>query len=432
MTRSVYLKALGCRLNEAELERWGSDFQRRGYRIDQHPDTADVVVINTCAVTGEAVRKSRQLIRRSRRQNPLAKLVISGCYPSLTSGETLDIEGIDLVVPNKDKDRLAELVTRRLEVHSLPLMATLPASAALFERGRSRAFIKVQDGCRYRCSFCVVTLARGDERSRSIPEIIDEINTLTALGVKEAVLTGVHVGGYGSDTGSNLQTLIEAILDHTELPRLRLASVEPWDLPTRFFELFANPRLMPHLHLPLQSGCDSVLRRMARRCKTGDYEKLVCEARTEIPEFNLTTDIIVGFPGESDEEWKQGLEFIERIGFSHIHIFSYSPRPGTKAARLAQQVTAKIKKQRSTQLHELASEMKSAVFRQHLGTKLPILWEGKTHSPVSGYTVYSGYTPNYLRVEATVPNGVSLSNRIKDARLESLSPDGKSVIAIPL
>ena len=322
MTRSVYLKALGCRLNEAELERWSREFQLRGYRINHQPDDADVVVINTCAVTHEAVRKSRQLIRRSQRQNPLAKLVVSGCYTSLNSGESLDLEGIDLVVPNGDKDQLAELVTRRLEDHSMPLMATRPASAALYDRRRSRAFIKVQDGCRYRCTFCVVTLARGEERSRSIAEIIDEINTLVISGIKEAVLTGVHVGGYGSDIGSDLQTLIEAILDHTDLPRLRLASVEPWDLPTRFFELFAHSRLMPHLHLPLQSGCDSVLRRMARRCKTRDYESLVRDARTTIPDFNLTTDVIVGFPGESDDEWKQGLEFIERIGFSHVHIFS--------------------------------------------------------------------------------------------------------------
>ena len=388
-----------------------------------------MVVINTCAVTGEAVRKSRQLIRRSQRHNPLAKLVVSGCYPSLTPGEKLDIEGIDLVVPNEDKDHLAELVTQQLEEYSMPLLATRPASAALFERGRSRAFIKVQDGCRYRCTFCVVTLARGDERSRSIPEIVGEINTLTAHGIKEAVLTGVHVGGYGSDTGSDLQTLIAAILHHTDLPRLRLASVEPWDLPARFFELFTNPRLMPHLHLPLQSGCDSVLRRMARRCKTADYERLVREARTEIPDFNITTDIIVGFPGESDDEWKQGLEFIERIGFSHIHIFSYSPRPGTKAAKLDQQVPDQIKKLRSRQLHELASEMKSAVFREHIGRTLPVLWEGKTSSCDSGYTVYSGYTPNYLRVEAAVPDAVMLSNRIKDARLESLSVDGKNAIA---
>ena len=432
MTRSVYLKALGCRLNEAELERWSRDFQIRGYCIDNHPDTADVVVINTCAVTGEAVRKSRQLIRRSQRHNPLAKLVVSGCYPSLTSSEPLDIEGIDLVVANKDKDRLAELVTQRLEVHSMPLMAARPASAALFERGRSRAFIKVQDGCRYRCTFCVVTLARGDERSRPVPEIIEEINTLTAHGIKEAVLTGVHVGGYGSDTGSDLQTLIRAILDHTDLPRLRLASVEPWDLPPRFFELFANPRLMPHLHLPLQSGCDSVLRRMARRCKTNDYERLVREARTEMPDFNLTTDIIVGFPGENEDEWRKGLEFIEKIGFSHIHIFSYSPRPGTKAAGLAHQVPAQTKKRRSRQLHELASKMKSAVFRQHLGRTLPILWEGKTRSRDFEHTVYSGYTPNYLRVEATVPDGVTLSNSIQDARLESLSLDSKSILALPL
>ena len=429
MTQSIYIKALGCRLNEAELERWSREFQVQGYRLAHRPETADVVVINTCAVTGEAVRKSRQLIRRSQRHNPLAKLVVSGCYPSLASDRVLDIEGIDLLVHNRDKDRLVELVLQELEKDNMPPIASRLGTASVVERGRSRAFIKVQDGCRYRCTFCIVTVARGDERSRAISEVIDEINTLTAQGIKEAVLTGVHVGGYGSDTGSNLQELVEAILHDTDLPRLRLASVEPWDLPEHFFKLFANPRLMPHLHLPLQSGSDSVLRRMARRCKTADYKRLVSKARAEVNDFNLTTDIIVGFPGESEYEWRQGLKFIERIDFSHIHIFSYSPRPGTKAARLPEQIPAQIKKRRSKRLHELAAHMKASVLRDHLGRTFPILWEGSSKSCNCGYIQHSGYTPNFLRVKVNVRDDLTLNNTIRNARLESLTGDGNSAIA---
>jgi threonylcarbamoyladenosine tRNA methylthiotransferase MtaB len=429
MTRKIYLKALGCRLNEAELEQWSRTFQAHGFQLASRPEMADMVVINTCAVTGEAVRKSRQLIRRSQRHNPLAKLVVSGCYPSLACDGKLDIEGIDLVIHNRDKDQLAELVMRELAEDNMPLRATRPGSAALFERGRSRAFVKVQDGCRYRCTFCIVTVARGDERSRAIAAIVDEINALTDQGIKEAVLTGVHVGGYGSDIGNSLQELIGTILHDTDLPRLRLASLEPWDLPESFFELFANPRLMPHLHLPLQSGCDSVLRRMARRCKTGEYESLVSKVRAEVPDFSLTTDIIVGFPGESEDEWRQGMNFIERIGFSHIHIFTYSQRPGTKAARMPHPVPAPIKRQRGRQLHAVAAQMKTAALRNYLGRTFPILWEGSRKPPDSDRRQYSGYTPNFLRVKVLVPDRLRLDNTLRSARLESLSNDGSSAIA---
>jgi len=340
----IHLKALGCRLNEAELESWADGFQRQGHSITRHLENADIVVINTCAVTQEAVRKSRQLLRRAHRHNPLAKLVVSGCYSSLTPKLADEIEGIDLIIPNQKKEQLVEITSRELEINAMPVQATIPGESALFNRGRDRAFIKVQDGCRYRCTFCIVTVARGDERSRTIASIVDEINTLHSQGIQEAVLTGVHVGGYGSDIKSDLYSLIKNILADTDIPRLRLASIEPWDLGDNFFDLFQNKRLMPHMHLPLQSGSDSVLRRMARRCKTADFKKLVEHARTVVPNFNVTTDIIVGFPGESEQEWQESLAFIEETGFSHIHIFTYSKRAGTKAVNLAGQISKSEKK----------------------------------------------------------------------------------------
>ena len=248
----VHLTALGCRLNEAELEHWAGKFKSLGHNITRDPNAADMVVINTCAVTREAARKSRQIIRRTRRYNPQAKLVVSGCYSSLSPQLNSEIKGIDLIVPNQDKDQLVEITVREFGIDTMPTQATLPGTAALFARGRDRAFIKIQDGCRYQCTFCIVTVARGGERSRKIKDIVNEINQLHSQGIQEAVLTGVHVGGYGSDIDSSLYVLIQEILSNSDIPRLRLASVEPWDLHPDFFDLFQDYRLMPHIHLPLQ------------------------------------------------------------------------------------------------------------------------------------------------------------------------------------
>ena len=357
----VHLTTLGCRLNEAELQSWADGFISKGHTITKKSKQADVVIINTCAVTQDAVRKSRQLIRRIHRNNPTAKLVVSGCYSSLNQEIANEIEGIDLVILNQDKENLVDITTQELCLLTMPSDATIPGKTSLFERGRQRAFIKIQDGCRHRCTYCVVTIARGNERSRAIAEIVSEINNLTIQGVHEAVLTGVHVGGYGNDINSNLYELIKTILSETDLPRLRLASIEPWDIPDKFFELFSNLRLMPHMHLPLQSGSDSVLKRMSRRCKTDDFKRLVEYARSEISDFNITTDVIVGFPGETEKEWRESVEYISAVEFSHIHIFSYSKREGTKAAGLSKQVDKNVKKMRSVELHRLTAEMKKSL-----------------------------------------------------------------------
>ncbi len=302
---------------------------------------ADVIVLNSCAVTEDAVRKSRQTLRRLHRENPEAKLVVSGCYATLHPEQAGQALGVDLLVPNADKDRLVELTQRQLNQDSAPAFATEPGESVLFRLGRQRAFVKVQDGCRYRCTFCIVTVARGEEKSRSVAEVVEEINALHRQGIPEAVLTGVHLGGYGGDLGLGLDELIRAVLAQTDIPRLRLGSLEPWDLPEGFFDLFDAPRLMPHLHLPLQSGSDAVLRRMARRCKTDEFAALVEQARARVPDINISTDIIVGFPGETEEEWAETLAFVRRIGFGHIHIFSYSPRQGTKAAALPDHVATR-------------------------------------------------------------------------------------------
>ena len=415
----VHFQTLGCRLNEAELESWARQFRQQGDSVAADIEHADLVVVNTCAVTEEAVRKSRRLIRRAQRSNPQAKLVVSGCYASLNPEESSSLPGVDLLVANRDKEKLPQLVAQKLTVPNMPLIATEPDENPLFRRGRQRAFIKVQDGCRYRCTYCIVTEARGEERSRPLMEIIDEINDLHAQGIQEAVITGVHLGGYGSGLGIDLSELISAILEQTTIPRLRLGSLEPWDIPDGFWKLFDNKRLMPHLHLPLQSGADAVLRRMARRCKTADFQQLVTEARQQLPELNITTDIIVGFPGESEAEWLQTMDYLRQLQFSHMHIFSYSPRPGTRAAGLPSQVDDATKRQRSKELHRLMSEMKSASLQAALNQSVEVLVESRTTDEDGDW--YVGYTPNYLRIRfPVVEKESSMENRIVSVKITAV------------
>ncbi|WP_144391436.1 tRNA (N(6)-L-threonylcarbamoyladenosine(37)-C(2))-methylthiotransferase MtaB [Pleionea sediminis] len=419
----VFLTALGCRLNEAELQRWAQEYQAIGYSLTPMPDDAAVMVVNTCAVTGEAARKSRQIIRKHHRKNPSAKMVVTGCYASLEEEQANELLGVDLVVPNTEKDSLVEKTQAVLELPTMPAMASEPGAPALFARNKERAFIKVQDGCRYRCTFCIVTVARGEERSRTEESIIDEVNQHVREGVQEIVIAGVHVGGYGSDIDSDLFSLVRRILKETEIPRIRFASVEPWDLPEDFFTLFENPRVMPHMHLPLQSGTDSVLRRMARRCKTEEFERLVTQAREKIPGFNVTTDIIVGFPGETDEEFERSLAYIEQIGFGHIHIFSYSPREGTKAARLANHVDKSVKKERSLRLHQLASQLKTSALQDQVGQKVSVLWEGSPKMLDNGKVRYVGHTPNYHRVCVELSGKYQLENQVTETTLVSVEDE---------
>ena len=418
----IHLKTLGCRLNEAEIESWAGKFQEKGHKLIADPACADLLVINTCAVTQEAVKKSRQIIRRIHRNNPTAKLVVSGCYSTLDKKNINELPGIDLVIDNSEKEKLVDISLRELNLETMPSLSTEPGETSLFKRGRNRAFIKIQDGCRHRCTFCIVTIARGEEHSRTINEIINEINKYHEQGIKEVILTGVHVGGYGSDINSSLYQLIKIVLDKTTIPRIRLASVEPWDLHEKFFSLFNNKRLMPHIHLPLQSGCDSVLKRMGRRCKTKDFKSIVQKARDEISNFNITTDIIVGFPGETEDEWQESLKFINEVGFSHIHIFTYSKRQGTKASRLDNHIDNITKKVRSKELHELTKLMRKKILNDEIGKEYFVLWESRDDD-----SNWSGYTEHYLRVELK-NSQENVENTISKIKVTGISTDSNHCI----
>ncbi|MGF1642701.1 MAG: tRNA (N(6)-L-threonylcarbamoyladenosine(37)-C(2))-methylthiotransferase MtaB [Thiotrichales bacterium] len=420
----VHLRTLGCRLNEAELEQWSQRFLDAGHQLSQDANQADLIVLNTCAVTHEASRKSRHVIHRLQRENPNARLVVSGCHATLNPDEVAQTLGVDLVVGNADKHALPAIAMRRLDLPDSPASATEPGEIALYARGRHRAFIKIQDGCRYRCTFCIVTVARGEERSQPIADVLAEIRRFYAQGIQEVVLTGVHVGGYGSDLGgqTDLAALVRTVLEQTEIPRIRLASVEPWDLSDAFLDLFANPRLQPHMHLPLQSGSDSVLRRMARRCKTAEYATLIEKLRARNPDFNVTTDIIVGFPGETEAEWAETLDYLPQIGFGHIHIFPYSARGGTKAATLPDQIDKSIRQSRCQQLAELAAGMKRSALRSLLGKRVDVLWEQSSRDHDTGTTTIAGYTPNYARVRVAVDGETDLSYQITPVVLDRVDP----------
>lgn len=418
--RRVHLDFTGCRLNQAEIEQMGRAFAARGDSLTASPEDADLVVINTCAVTLEATRKSRKLIWQAGRANLQARIVATGCLAQLEPDQLSKLPNVTQVIGNADKDQLVALVGGdEPEYDREPLLrGALPPGTL----GRTRAFVKAQDGCDNRCTFCVTTLARGAGRSRPLDDIVAEIDLLHAMGYQEAVLTGVHLGSYGHDLGNpeGLRHLVAALLERTSIPRLRLSSLEPWDLTPAFFDLWDDPRLCPHLHLPLQSGCNATLRRMARRTTTESFADLMAAARARIPDLTLTTDLIAGFPGETEAEFEETHRFVEQIGFARLHVFSYSPRPGTAAARMAGQVPHAVRKARRRRLVELSDRLWADYRRAHLGRRLDVLWESARGATPEGF-VWSGFTPNYLRAVAVSPE--MIGNTITAARLVGLEGD---------
>jgi threonylcarbamoyladenosine tRNA methylthiotransferase MtaB len=424
----VFLRTLGCRLNQSEIETMARQFQQQGHEIVDAPELADQVIVNTCAVTQDAARSSRQLVRQMNRANADAAITVTGCYAQIALDEIAALPGVQNVVDNLGKDALVTTITGQpLEPFDHEPIARHTPSWI----GRTRAFVKVQDGCDNACTFCVTTVARGAGRSRALEEVIHEIRTLHAVGYQEAVLTGVHLGSYGHDLGNpnGLRDLVTAILAETDVPRLRLSSLEPWDLRPEFFTLWENPRLCPHLHLPLQSGCDSTLRRMARHTSQQQFRALVDTARQHIDDPCITTDIIVGFPGETDDEFAASAAFIEAMDFAALHVFRYSKRPGTPAARMKGHVGEALKRARSAQLLALSDRLERRYCERQIGKRLPVLWEQVAGASESGF-LNVGYTPNYVRVGCVHPR--ALTNLVIPARLESFDAQKRQMQGIPL
>ena len=410
----VHLRMVGCRLNQSEIDTMARQFSALGHEVVDSPEQADHFVLNTCAVTNEATKTSRKLIRDFHRANPAGETTVTGCYAQIAPVNIGQLPGVRRVVDNGDKEQLVSRITgETIDIYDTEPLERTAMPGAL---GRTRAFVKVQDGCDNSCTFCITTIARGNGRSRTISDVVREVNYLHTGGYQEAVLTGVHLGSYGYDFGdqNGLTHLVEALLRDTDIPRLRLSSLEPWDLAPRFFTLWENRRLCRHLHLPLQSGCDATLKRMRRNTSQSEFRDLVNAARAAIPSLRITTDVIVGFPGESDEEFAESERFIREMDFGGLHVFRYSSRPGTPASRMRHQITNTVKKNRSTRLLALSSEMERGFAASLCGTRQPVLWEQVSGATPAGF-IHSGYTDNYMRVRATHPR--NLTNVISGTEL---------------
>lgn len=423
----VYLDSIGCRLNHSEMQTMARQLLANGHEIVSEAAAADTIILNTCAVTAEAARDARSRARHFHRANAAAQIVLTGCYATIAPDEVARVEGVSQVVVNAQKAQLVQMLDPRAQLE-LPLFDQEPIMREFLAGGlaaRSRAFIKVQDGCDNKCTFCVTTIARGDGQSRHLGDVVAEIQALTRAGYQEAVLTGVHLGSYGRDLQNNtdLRALVEAILTHTDIPRLRLSSLEPWDIPDAFFNLWQNPRLLPHLHMPLQSGSDAILRRMARRASRAGFRRLAADARAAIPDLNLSTDLIAGFPGETEADFADTLDFVREIDFTRLHVFPYSPRPGTAAASFPQQTPGPVKKERTRRLIELGHERSLAFHRRYVGQTVNVLWETAVGADPNGLC-WAGYTDNYIRVIANGPP--HLANHIMPTRIEAARPDGVS------
>ncbi|MDD2923286.1 MAG: tRNA (N(6)-L-threonylcarbamoyladenosine(37)-C(2))-methylthiotransferase MtaB [Anaerolineales bacterium] len=420
----IFLDSIGCRLNQAEIESMARQFRAAGHEIVASPEGAELAVMNTCAVTNDAASDSRRIIRNIARAG-VKEIIATGCWATLQTKDAANLPNVSQVIPNAKKD---SLVAESLKPSSLiphPSSFDLEPLARNPLPGlhhRTRAFIKAQDGCDNHCAFCVTTVARGESRSRPLAEVISDIQFALDGGAKEVVLTGVHLGSWGQDFNSHLRDLVKAILRETDTPRLRLSSLEPWDLDASFFSLWKDARLAPHLHLPLQSGSSSTLKRMARKVTPDSFRELVRAARDVMPAAAITTDIIAGFPAETEAEFEESLAFVNEMNFAGGHVFTYSPRAGTGAAKMKGQVKPEVRKSRNHILRGALDESAKLYREKFIGQTLSVLWESTSEMGEWGWQM-EGWTENYLRVKAVA--SAPRWNQIDKVKL--IAMDGESL-----
>ena len=426
----VAIATHGCKLNQAESDSIGRTFSQAGCQVVDPDGPADIYILNTCSVTYVAESKARRWLRSAHRKNPQASIVATGCYAARAKEELEGLEGVSLVVGNQHKDRLAEIVEMS---GLLEKYGSLPASDVI-DRSfnppthRTRAAVKIQDGCNQFCAFCVVPLTRGRESNLPIDEVIKLVRDKVEEGFKEVVLTGPQIGSYGlyplttearKDPDSydgRLHGLIERVLNETEVERLRISSIQPQDLTQRLLRAWEDPRLCRHVHMALQSGSDAVLQRMRRRYRTSQYREAAERLRKAVPGIAITTDVIVGFPQETLEEFEEGFQFCREMDFAGMHVFPYSPRPGTRAAEMSHKLPNNHKKDRVGRMLALARESVSRFRRSFIGQKFGVLWEDREQA--AGRSSWSGLTDNYIRVysddEGLSTNQITLTLLIEE------------------
>lgn len=404
--RKVAFYTLGCKVNQYETEAMIESFETAGYQTVGYEEYADIYIINTCTVTNMGDKKSRQITRRALDSNPNAFIAVVGCYAQVSPNKVIGIEGVKLVIGTNERAKIVDLVEYAMEKEEKVNMVSDIMEVKEFEemsiknyKHRRRAFLKIQEGCDQYCSYCIIPYARGHIRSRRPESILEEVKQLAMNGFKEIVLTGIHVASYGRDLGdTSLIEVIELLHGIEGIERIRMSSLEPNTLNDDFIERLTKlPKICRHFHLSLQSGCDATLKRMNRKYTTEEYLRVVNHLREVYPNVAITTDIIVGFPGETEEEFKCTVDFIKMVDFSAMHIFKFSPREGTPAAKHKNQVAPNIKEQRSKIITSIARERKLAFESKFLNTKMDVLFEYMIDEQGS---IYEGHTDNYIRVFA--------------------------------
>lgn len=419
--KTVAFYTLGCKVNQYESEAVSSIFGQNGYEIVAFEQSSDVYIINTCTVTNLSDRKSRQAIRRAKKTNPDAIVIVMGCYAQTSSDEVLKIPGVNMVVGTKDRGRIIEYV-ERIEAGECRINAVDNIMAARsFEelkldtyKERTRAYLKIQEGCSQFCSYCIIPYARGPIRSRKPDDIIEEVRHLADNGFLEIVLTGIHLASYGRDfKDTSLLDIIKKIHSIDGIERIRLGSIEPTTITKEFVETAVGLlKLCPHFHLSLQSGCDKTLAAMNRKYNTDEYRKSVELLKNNIPDVAITTDMMVGFPGERSEDFEKSRDFAEEIGFSKIHVFKYSPRKGTPAAEQQNQISPEEKEKRSEILLGLSDELEKRYLESYVGRNMEVLYEQEIHDK-EGFI--EGLTKNYIRVMAK--GDISIKGKLIETEL---------------
>lgn len=416
--KRLALYTLGCRVNQYETEAIAETFIKLGYSIVDFDEFAEVYIINTCTVTNISDKKSRKMIRKVKTINPEAVVAAVGCYAQIAPQEIAAIQGVDVIVGTSDKGNIVTLVEQFIKEKKQIIHVQNIMNLRKFEeldideyQDKKRAFLKVQDGCDRYCSYCLIPYARGPVRSRAPENIIKEVNKLAANGFKEIILSGIHVASYGKDLkGTTLTQIIEAIDTIDGIERIRIGSVEPMFFsPEVISRLSKLNKFCPHFHLSLQSGCDETLQRMNRSYTTAEYKSTVDAIRSNFKDSSITTDVIVGFPGETEEEFNNTLEFLKEIALSKMHIFKYSQRRGTKAETFENQVKPELKEIRSNILLELDETLGLKFTQKYLGNVVKVLFEN------SSGRVFSGYTENYLKVE--IESKIDISGQLLNVKL---------------
>jgi len=424
---TVAFYTLGCKVNQYETEAMEELFEKKGYKIVNENDIADVYVINTCTVTNLSDRKSRQFISRAKKKNKDALIAVVGCYSQVAPEEVSKIEGVDVIIGTTDRNKIVELCEKaKVNKEKINIVRNIKTQKE-FEsiniqdiKSKTRAYIKIQDGCNQFCSYCIIPYARGPIRSRDLDDIIKETRNLAEAGFKEIVLTGIHIASYGKDKKNiSLIEVLEEVGKIDKIERIRLSSIEPTLIDHEFMErIIKIGKVCDHFHLSLQSGSPTVLKRMNRKYTPEEYRNIVNIIRQYMPNAGITTDIIVGFPGETDEEFKETYDFVREIGFSRIHVFKYSPRRGTPAAKYENQVDGNVKNIRSEKLISLGEELMKRFNSNFIGATLSVLFEEKSKKDED---LMEGYTTNYIRVKAK--KDLSLIGEIVDVKIKEGKDD---------